>query len=185
MPKLELIRELPSVDYLQECFVYDPDTGVLMWKERPRKHFATTNIWAVSNAKHAGKIAGNISNKGYRNITIGLREYKVHRVIWKLMTNEEPPPMLDHINGIRADNRWCNLRVADWWEQAHNRKMPVNNTSGRRGVYQKGARWGARIGIDGAMRSLGGFATAEEASRAYENAARELHGKFYRQPQER
>jgi hypothetical protein len=183
MPKLEIIRELPSVEYLRECFDYDPETGELRWKVRPIEHFPTKNVWAISNAKYAGRTAGWFSYKGYCCVMIKGRSCVSHRVIWKLVTNEEPPPMLDHVNGSRADNRWRNLRAANWWEQAHNRKLVKHNTSGYRGVSHKGGRWHARIGVNGSMRHLGCFAAAEEASRAYENAARELHGKFYRPQQ--
>ena len=31
-------KELP-VEYLRECFHYDPETGELTWKERPLSHF--------------------------------------------------------------------------------------------------------------------------------------------------
>jgi HNH endonuclease len=180
MPKIEIIRKLPSAEYLRECFDYDPETGELRWKRRPREHFPTTNSWAVNNARQAGKAAGSLTYKGYCSVMIAGHSYSSHRIIWKLMTNEEPPPMLDHINGIRTDNRWHNLRAANWWEQAHNRRLPKTNISGYRGVSQKGEKWQARIGFNNVMRHLGTFATAEEASRAYEAAAFELHGEFYK-----
>jgi hypothetical protein len=123
---------LPSVEYLRECFDYDPEAGELRWKTRPREHFTTTNVWATMNTKVGGKVAGNIARTGYRVVTIGLREYSVHRVVWKLMTNEEPPPELDHVNGVRTDNRWCNLRAANRYEQGYNRERGKNNTSVKR-----------------------------------------------------
>ena len=87
---------------------------------------------------------------------------------------------VDHVNGNGLDNRRSNLRSASLSENGQNRRKPARNTSGFKGVTWKKRerKWQAQIGIDGKLRHLGLFATAEEAGRAYDQAARDLHGPF-------
>ena len=178
------VKVLPSVEYLRACFDYDPETGELRWRQRPPEHFATKNAWAVWNAKHAGDPAGSLHRGGYYYVSIAGADYKAHRVIFKLVTNDEPPATIDHHHGDPSNNRWDNLRPATWLEQAWNTRTRRNTRSGFRGVYLhcRGRRWCARITKNGIEHHLGCFATREEASAAFERAARELHGEFYRAP---
>ncbi|EKF16891.1 HNH endonuclease, partial [Nitratireductor pacificus pht-3B] len=48
----------PTVETLRELLVYDPETGILTWKVRPRRHFKTDGAWKGWNARYAGKLAG-------------------------------------------------------------------------------------------------------------------------------
>jgi len=34
-------------EYLREAFDYDPKTGVLTWRKRPREHFNTDRGWKI------------------------------------------------------------------------------------------------------------------------------------------
>jgi hypothetical protein len=88
----------------------------------------------------------------------------------------------DHINGDGLDNRRSNLRDATHNQNQHNSRTPVNNTSGVKGVqwHSQRAKWHARIGVGGKSRSLGLFASLDEAKAAYEKASAELHGDFGR-----
>lgn len=49
-----------------------------------------------------------------------------------------------------------------------------------KGVYKKRSRWAARIAVNGETTWLGTFKTEEEAARAYDAAAKRLHGEFAR-----
>lgn len=184
MPKLDIIRELPSVEHLRECFDYDPENGVLTWKTRPREHFATDQAWKRWNTLFASKAAGSLDN-GYCRISLDAVDHKAHRIIWKWVKREEPPEMIDHKDGNPSNNRLSNLRATMYHGQAWNRRARKDNTSGRQGVWRGEGKWQAGICVKGHRRHLGLFASAEEASVVYEAAARELFGEFYRQPQQR
>jgi HNH endonuclease len=166
MPKRHPIKLLPSQDYLRECFDYDPETGALTWKSRPREHFATKEAWAVWNARSAGRPAGWSDKEGYRIVGL-VSHFKAHRLIWKWMTGEEPPDDPDHSNRDRGDNRWDNLRPATRAQQMSNRGLFKNNTSGHSGIHRmRDGRYSARL----RNRHLGYFPTAEEASAARQAA---------------
>jgi hypothetical protein len=89
-------------------------------------------------------------------------------------------PLVDHINGDGLDNRRCNLRPATLVENARNRRLPSNNTSGFKGVnwHRGNGKWAASITADGRRHSLGYHDSPEDAGRAYDAAAIRLHGEF-------
>lgn len=88
----------------------------------------------------------------------------------------------DHINGNRLDNRIDNLRTATKGQNAHNRKINNNSTSGFKGVtYNKRDKaYQAQIRLNGKIFSLGYFQCPVEAAHAYDSAAKELHGEYAR-----
>lgn len=87
---------------------------------------------------------------------------------------------VDHHNGSRLDNQRHNLRVCSNAENSRNRGRKTTNTSGYKGVHfnKECQKWQAYIGIDGKLKHLGLFESAESAYAAYCAAARELHGEF-------
>ena len=139
--------------------------------------------------RRSGKIAGRKATNGYWRVSVKDREFPAHCVAWAIVTGRWPDKTIDHINRIRSDNRWCNLRVANPSEQMGNARTNRKNTSGARGVtWRKDhARWVARLCIrrqDGtqATRHLGEFRNIEDAKAAYEQAAKRYFGKFYAAP---
>ena len=92
----------------------------------------------------------------------------------------ELPATVDHKNGDTLDDSLSNLRPATKKQQAQNREFKA----GRQGVTRrKGCHsrpWMVRITIDGKRRVVGYFATAEEASAAYWDAAKKHYGDFAR-----
>ena len=88
----------------------------------------------------------------------------------------------DHINRNPLDNRKINLRVVTHQENAMNRGMFKNNTSGYKGVCWDGSttnklkKWQARINLNGKFKNLGRFLTKEEAAIVYNQAVRENFG---------
>lgn len=102
----------------------------------------------------------------------GAREY-LHR----FLLCAAPGQRVDHRNGDGLDCRRRNLRpVTNALNQANRRR--AWSASKYKGVTRRGERWRAYITIAGRFRSLGSHATAEEAARAYDRAAREAFGEF-------
>jgi len=75
------------------------------------------------------------------------------------------PEEVDHINHVRDDNRWINLRAASKQENHRNRKLDTNNKSGFNGVtwYKNYSKWLACIGIGGKQINLGYFENKDDA----------------------
>ena len=147
---------LPDTATLRSMFTYCTETGVLTWLPRlddPR--------W---NRVFAGKPAGGVDGKGYVRIRSEGNNWNAHRVIWKLVHDEEPE-YVDHINGNRADNRLCNLRSVSKTENARNTRLKRHNTSGVSGVHwrTKDQRWAATIHHNGALVRLGQYRLFEDA----------------------
>lgn len=154
---------------LRELVHYSPDTGVLTW------------IVSYGRAR-SGAAAGCRDPSGYWRVQIDGHIYLGHRLAWLYMTGEWPPHNIDHINGDPSDNRLVNLRPATQAENCRNTRLRSNNTSGFKGVYfaKYSQRWAAAIRVDGHLRYLGSFETAEEAHAAYCGAATQFHGEFAR-----
>lgn len=84
----------------------------------------------------------------------------------------------DHINHNTLDNREENVRVCNGMQNSSNRRKQKNNTSGYKGVFRNGNGWRVMIGIEGKIRHFGTYPTPEEAARAYDKAAKQLHGEY-------
>lgn len=156
--------ELPNADALLAVFDYDPATGLFVWKKRP-------------NAKRSGRIAGSVSAAdGYRRLCFGRRRILAHRAAWKIVYDEDADEV-DHINGLRDDNRITNLRSASRRENQRNRRA---YGQWPKGVYfcKRRAVFVAQITHPERKQYIGSFATAEEAHMAYQAEARRLFGDF-------
>lgn len=115
----------------------------------------------------------------YRHISLFGRRYPASHIAWLLMTGEWPKMPIDHRNNDSTDDRWQNLRLATQAQNIANASIRSTNTSGYKGVYpHKGNRWVAQIRTPAGKKHLGVFPTAEEAARAYDAKAVELHGEF-------
>lgn len=155
---------------LRELFDFDASAGVLIWRTRPVESFATVNAWRSWNTRCAGKVAGYVDfTKGYRRIGLYGRLWKAHRLIWIYANGDIPDTLqIDHINGVRDDNRLENLRLVTNAENLRNRSMPRTNKSGVVGVrwIKTDRKWRALIQVDGRQRHLGYFDTLDAAAAA-------------------
>lgn len=147
---------LPSQDELQKIFTYSPTTGQLLWN--PRDNDIS---W---NKVFGNKPAGCIDSKGYIRIRTKGMVWGAHRVIWKLVYGSDPE-FIDHINGIRNDNRIENLRSVSQTENARNTRRKRHNTSGVSGVHwvEKDQRWLATIHDNGKKIHLGQYRDFDSA----------------------
>lgn len=162
MPKT--IRPLPPVDVMRGLFKYDPASGILIRASGPRK----------------GRVPRPDKTKGYLFVWINGANYPAHRVIWAIMTGQDPgTSLVDHRDRDRSNNRWDNLRLANDAESAHNSGLRSDNLTGFRGVCMtRNGRFNAQIASAGKSIHIGNFATAVEASEAYRAQAIKLHGDF-------
>lgn len=178
-------RALPDRAYLLERLDYDPDTGVLTWRNRPRTHFSDDRYHRQWNARYAGKTAGTLKPIGYLAVSVttdkSTHQPYAHRVIWRMMTGMDPPATIDHINRIPTDNRWSNLRPATQAEQLRNTTVRRNATTGLKGIYynKQTRSFQAEITLNGRKVYIGRFATAEKAHKAYVEAAKVHFGAYW------
>lgn len=151
----------------REFLNYSPETGELSWKKKPAVRIP------------AGAVAGNVQRNGYRYVMFKGESIRAHRLAWLIVHGEWPSGDIDHINGVRDDNRLENLRsVARNVNAQNERKARVTNKStGILGAYRVGntGRFRAIIHVGGAPKNLGRFDTAEAAHEAYVQAKRQFH----------
>jgi hypothetical protein len=117
---------------LKQVIHYNPETGAAIRIDSPIK-------------SQIGLNAGWMTNGGYRRVRIDGAEFQLHRLIFLYMTGDIPNEFVDHINGLRDDNRYTNLRLVGKAENGRNTKIRNDNTSGHVGVARNGGSWMAYI----------------------------------------
>lgn len=152
---------------LKELLHYDPETGVLTWRVKQGR---------VS----PGTVADSPRADGYYQVSVCGKKFMVHRLIWLYQTGHLPDFYIDHINGVKTDNRWSNLRSATAVTNSQNmRRSHVDNKHGYLGVSfirgRKSKPFRSEIRHNGTQIRLGTFSTPEEAHAAYLEAKRKLH----------
>lgn len=154
---------------LHNLLSYDPSNGVFRWRYTRR---------GISG----GRIAGCDCEDGYTRIRVRGILYLASRLAWFYMKGKWPKDQLDHINTIKGDNSWHNLREASPSQNGANRSLQINNQSGFKGVHYCNTRlcWIARIHINDVVHYLGAYNTAAEAGEAYNKAALEHYHEFAR-----
>lgn len=161
---------------------YDFRSGLIYWLPRPlcmfsdgRKFSAGHNA-KVWNTRYAGKVAGNTTPRGYIQIGAFGRLMKAHRIAWCLHYGSWPSAGIDHINGVKTDNRIINLRDVGQAENNRNAALKRNNTSGACGVsWKRGLdKWTASIEEDGRQVHLGVFTEKTDAIAARKAAERRI-----------
>lgn len=133
---------------------YKPATGVLRWRVN-------------------SKVAGCVSDDGYRLVGLDGRLYKAHRLAWLHYHGDWPAGELDHVNGDRDDNRIANLRECSRTQNNRNRHRGKHGRLLGAHLYARTGRWTSRItDRDGKSRHLGYFDTEQAAHLAYMQARR-------------
>lgn len=181
-------KPLPPTTYLTACFNYDPETGHVFWKHRPREHFASDDAWRQFTCGFAGKIAG-CKFYSTSDAPLGIRirmtvsgvvsAFFAHRIIYQLMGVDIPDGIeVDHKNTDPFDNRWCNLRLATTSQNHANRRKFSGSLP--KGVSRQKGKFRAAITHNNHKINIGTFATPEEAHSAYRAKATEIYGEFAR-----
>lgn len=146
---------------------YEPSTGLFRWNKESCKRLVK------------GAAAGTLDN-GYIMIGIDRKQYRAHRLAWLYVYGYMPVEQIDHVNGIKTDNRIENLRLATHGQNCANRKKQSNNTSGYKGVcfIKSIGKWRARIGYNNKKIDIGFFDNPKDAAIAYSKKSIELHKEF-------
>jgi HNH endonuclease len=157
--------------FIKSFLHYNPETGI----------FTRTKNSANGRWK-AGDIVSGKHTYGYTVTVINGKTHYLHRLAWVYVYGDIVGD-IDHINGIRDDNRISNLRLADKSKNAMNTKRRRDNSVGYKGVSERfsatlGARYTARIYSNGKREVLGTFGTPEEAFASYCEAANKHYGEF-------
>jgi len=162
-----------TVEFVREYLDYNPDTGEFTWIKNP------------GGNPISGQVAGYVrksAKHGYREIKIGGKIHFAHNLAWLVMTGAWPTGDIDHINLVRHDNRWCNLREVSRSLNLHNSGPRKRNKSGHKGItfLPKGKRkWSARVMIDYKLHYIGVFHTLEEAITARDEFCTKMLGENY------
>lgn len=162
-----MTTEIP-VETLRELLNYDPATGVLCWRI------------ARSNRVQPGvPITKTSPSTGYIRVTVDKKVLAAHRVAWVLTTGKWPEGVIDHINGVKTDNRITNLRDVTRADNMLNRLgVQSNKKSGDLGVFldKRRGTWYAQIQRHGKTTNLGTFKSQQEASAAVSKARKDILG---------
>jgi len=148
---------------IRRSLSYDPATGHLTWIKPGSFRF--------------GARAGYLKHRGYRMVVVAGAWLAEHRVAWFLVKGNWPADTIDHINRIKTDNRWENLRLATAAEQAGNISISRRNTSGHRGVSwsKRESKWRVTL----RRKELGVYVDKEQAIAVYNEHAKRHYGEFY------
>lgn len=168
-------KSFPTKEELFSKFTYNPEDGLFRYKNDPSRG---------GTLGKKGDVAGRALSAGYPSIRVNDCLIFCHRMAWLFVHGEWPADgmTIDHINGIKTDNRICNLREASRSQNQVNRKIHSNNKSGVRGVSwdNNKQRWFAVIFFENKRYGLGYYKNIEDAKSAYQKKAEELHGNFQR-----
>jgi hypothetical protein len=155
-----------DLDGIKAFLRYERDTGKFVWLK--------TN----SNRVRVGDSAGSLAVSGYYEISYKRQRILSHRLAWFFENGSIPSGVIDHINGIKTDNRIENLRCVSQAENCQNNISPLKSSKSKiRGVHWAKAakKWTAQITLNRRTKHLGLFCNIEDAQNAYLIAKKMLH----------
>lgn len=157
-----------TASYVRDHLRYEPKTGHFYWRKRVA-------------GRPFGRPAGSTNKSlGYVMINIDGQPRLAHRLVFLYLYGSWPAPYVDHINGVRNDNRLANLRVVNTVQHCWNRSLRKTKY-GFAGIYQReNGSYRARIRFNGRTKMLGTFPTALQAHEAYKQAIKRYSKGFAR-----
>src|SRR5674476_365717 len=105
------LEKMLTYEEVASMLAYDPTTGTI------------TRLYSAGGMP-AGGVCGTVAFNGYITLSIKASMYYAHRVAWLLMTKQWPSSsaIMDHIDRDRSNNKWNNLRVVTYSQNACNAK---------------------------------------------------------------
>ena len=152
-------KDEAQIARFHELFEYKD--GCLYWKKH-RKNWVKV-----------GQAAGLKTPKRYVDVRVDSKMMRAHRIIFA-MHNGYFPEMVDHINGIKTDNRIENLRACTRSQNAQNK----TKTKETRNTFVKDGRYGVALMVNKKQIHIGYFDSQEEANVAAKKARKEHFGEF-------
>lgn len=140
---------------------YDPNIGDFWWRSN-------------------GERAGGLTGRGYRKIRINGKKYFEHRLAWLFVKEVWPEDQIDHINGVRDDNRIVNLRDVNRTQNRHNSSSQKGKKDKYKGVYWENEekRWRVHLTVGGKQISLGRYINEDLAALVYNHYATKHRGVY-------
>ena len=140
------------------------------------------HLWWIKPTARRVKVGqqfGNNHRDGYSRGMLKGKSYLEHRLIWLYHSGIWPKEHIDHINGIKDDNRIENLRECTAQQNQFNKKS-WGKTSSHKGVswHKQRKKWVAQYWYKSKIYYLGRYETEEEAAEAYRKATEHLHKEY-------
>lgn len=165
-----------QAEILTELLRLDEETGRLFWLPRNESHFidgrhSAKHRCANWNSQFSGKEAFYTkSMNGYRQGFIFGSIFSAARVVFALKNGKWPEHHIDHINGIKDDDRPVNLRDVPCHENMRNRAVSSNSSTGVHGVSMHLGKYDAYITESGKKLHVGRFNELADAISARKHA---------------
>ena len=147
---------------------YESDK-IWVWREKRGNQKLKNPYWLEA------KGCVNTTGGGYRRVSISIKHYSYHRLVYFLHNNDwdihdtSRDNYIDHIDRDKLNNNIENLRVVTNAQNLLNTNAKGYTFRKARGKYQ------AVIQVDGKLKHLGMFVSEDDARNAYQNAKKKYH----------
>jgi hypothetical protein len=145
------------LDHLTANYTYDRDEGHVF-----------------NNRK--GKPALGVNSDGYLSVQVFINSkrfnLRTHHVVWFFEYGEWPTSCMDHIDGVKTNNHYTNLRLVTHRENLQAYTKSIKSSSSYQGVrrIKDKLKWRSDIRVENRNKYLGSFTCELEAARAYDKA---------------